>query len=78
LIDRHWAEVAVSRYTAKLGDVEVWIANPFYSYGYQCGTQFEARPSLKTMHRLDSLVLYVKTTMVEEGRKAHQKTLEGL
>lgn len=55
LLDKHSAEAEVDSYTVTLGDVEVWVSNAFYGYGYLWDGLKEdnrRRPSLLNMYRL--------------------------
>ncbi len=78
LIDKHWQSVKVDRYTATLGGVEVWISNAFYAYGTHYRAEFEVRPSVKTMRRLDSLVIHAQQKIQEQKKAAYESTLKEL
>ena len=57
LLDKYEDSAEVDKYTIRLGETEVWIANRFYYYGsaYCVPNIPQKSPSLKTMFRLAKL-----------------------
>lgn len=57
LLDKYEDGAEVGKYTIRLGEIEVWIANRFIHYGSAYGVPNipQKRPSMKTMFRLAKL-----------------------
>ncbi|MGX5220265.1 hypothetical protein ACVTMO_16735 [Pseudomonas segetis] len=57
LLEKHWDTAQVGEHTAKIGSVEVWVSNKFYSFGHIYRTSVpERRPGIWNMYRLAVLV----------------------
>ena len=63
LLDVHEVEV-IDTYTARLGDVSVWIGNKYSAFGYPCRSPVRLLPSRATAIRLHAAVLDSSAKMI--------------
>lgn len=78
LIDRHWRDASLEHDAVlQLGGQDIWVANPFYSYGhaYSGGLPYR-RPSLRTMHALDCIVSALAAAEEQKNRDKYIDVLD--
>lgn len=63
LIDR--GDCSLGYKTLKFSNIEVWISNKFYAYGYTYSDITPRRPSIKTMFRLHD----IHTKLLTDSKK---------
>lgn len=84
LLDKHWESASLSQngVVLRLGVWQVWVGNKWYAYGHSyyvadkyISREFQYRPKMSTMIRLDKLVKFVKAKEKLENDRVHKNIL---
>lgn len=69
-------------YTVLLGEIEVWVSDEYWYYGYELhrnkSSQHEYRPSARTMYKLDKIVSCLKKERAEKATQAYRERIESM
>lgn len=76
LLDKHGETAEVDMHTSRLGRVEVWTSNAFYSYGYAwCSGLPCRRPGIWNMYRLWLVTGVKRRELVQRKHKEYLREL---